>query len=41
MAELMRNVLGESVSMETVLGSGLWPVAVDRNQLETAILNPP
>jgi len=39
MAELLRNVLGESVSMETVLGSGLWPVAVDKNQLETAILN--
>jgi signal transduction histidine kinase len=39
MAEMLRNLLGESVSMETVLGSGLWPVAIDRNQLETAILN--
>jgi signal transduction histidine kinase len=39
MAELLRSTLGESVAMEAVLGSGLWSVAVDRNQLETAILN--
>jgi signal transduction histidine kinase len=39
MAELLRHLLGESVSMETVLGGGLWPVAVDRSQLETAIIN--
>ena len=39
MTELLRHTLGESVAMETVLGSGLWPVAIDRNQLETAILN--
>jgi signal transduction histidine kinase/ActR/RegA family two-component response regulator len=39
MAELLHSMLGESVSLETALGSGLWPVAIDRNQLETAILN--
>jgi signal transduction histidine kinase len=39
MAELLHSMLGESVSLETVLGSGLWAVAIDRNQLETAILN--
>jgi signal transduction histidine kinase len=39
MADLVRHLLGESVSMETVLAAGLWPVAVDRNQLETAIIN--
>jgi signal transduction histidine kinase len=39
MAELLRHTIGEHVAMETVLGSGLWAVAVDRNQLETAILN--
>jgi len=39
MAELLRHTLGENVAMESVLGSGLWPVAIDRNQLETAILN--
>jgi signal transduction histidine kinase len=39
MAELLRDALGETVSMEVVLGSGLWTVALDRNHLETAILN--
>jgi signal transduction histidine kinase len=39
MADLLRHLLGESVSMETVLSAGLWPVSVDRNQLETAIIN--
>jgi len=39
MAELLTHTIGENVAMETVLGSGLWPVAVDRNHLETAILN--
>jgi signal transduction histidine kinase len=39
MAELLTHTLGESVAMEAVQGSGLWPVAVDRNHLETAILN--
>jgi signal transduction histidine kinase len=39
MADLLRHLLGESVSMETVLAAGLWPVAVDRNQLETSIIN--
>lgn len=39
MTDLLRHVIGESISMETVLGAGLWPVAVDRNQLETAIVN--
>ena len=38
-SELLRHALGESIALETVLGSGLWPVSVDRNQLETAILN--
>jgi signal transduction histidine kinase len=39
MAEVLRTTLGENVSMEVVVGSGLWPVALDRNQLETALLN--
>jgi signal transduction histidine kinase len=39
MSDLLRHVLGESISMETVLGAGLWPVAIDKNQLETAIVN--
>ena len=39
MAELLRSALGESIALETVLGSGTWPVSVDANQLETALLN--
>lgn len=39
MADLLQHLLGESVAMETVLGAGLWAVAVDRSQLETAIIN--
>jgi signal transduction histidine kinase len=39
MSELLRHTLGESVALETVLGSAAWMVSVDRNQLETAILN--
>jgi PAS domain S-box-containing protein len=39
MADLLRNALGERISIEVVHGSGTWPVAADANQLETAILN--
>jgi PAS domain S-box-containing protein len=39
MADLLRSALGEGVAMETVLASGLWTIAADANQLETAILN--
>ena len=39
MHDLLRHLIGESVSMEAVVSSGLWPVAVDKNQLETAIIN--
>jgi signal transduction histidine kinase len=37
--ELLAHLIGENVAMETVLGGGLWPVTIDRNQLETAIVN--
>jgi PAS domain S-box-containing protein len=37
--ELLRAALGESVALETVFGSGTWPVSVDPNQLEAALLN--
>ncbi|HTL25105.1 MAG TPA: PAS domain S-box protein [Burkholderiales bacterium] len=39
MAELLRRTLGEGISIQSVLAGGLWPVSVDRNQLENAILN--
>jgi PAS domain S-box-containing protein len=39
MSELLHRTLGETVEVETVLAAGLWPVEVDANQLENAILN--
>jgi CheY-like chemotaxis protein len=39
MSEMLHRALGETVDVETVLGSGLWRVEVDPNQLETALLN--
>ncbi|SFM03722.1 PAS domain S-box-containing protein [Bradyrhizobium sp. NFR13] len=38
-AELMHRSLGEPIAIETVLGSGLWRVEVDGNELEAALLN--
>jgi len=37
--DLLRPLLGEGIEIETVLGSGVWPVESDRNQLENAIVN--
>jgi PAS domain S-box-containing protein len=39
MSEMLHRTLGENFSIETVLGSGLWQVEVDPNQLESALLN--
>ncbi len=39
MSELLRRTIGETIITETVLGGGLWRVAIDPNQLENAILN--
>jgi signal transduction histidine kinase len=39
MADLLRQTLGERVAIETTLGHEVWPVFVDANQLETAIVN--
>ncbi len=39
MTALLRSALGERIALETVLASGAWTVAVDVNQLETAVLN--
>lgn len=39
MAELLSRTLGETISLETVQGAGLWRVEADPNQLESAILN--
>jgi signal transduction histidine kinase/CheY-like chemotaxis protein len=39
MSELLRRTIGETISLETVLGGGLWRTQADPNQLENAILN--
>ncbi|HTN26669.1 MAG TPA: PAS domain S-box protein [Burkholderiales bacterium] len=39
MAELLRRTLGEGIAIRSVLAGELWWVSVDRNQLESAILN--
>jgi CheY-like chemotaxis protein len=39
MSDLLRRTLGETVNLEAVLGGGLWPIFVDPNHLESALLN--
>lgn len=39
MSDLIRRTLSENISIETVLGGGLWVVEVDPHQLENALLN--
>jgi two-component system NtrC family sensor kinase len=39
MSELLSSTLGEAVTIETVLGAGLWRVALDPNELESGLLN--
>jgi PAS domain S-box-containing protein len=39
MSELLRRTLGEAIAIETVNAGDLWPVLVDANQLESALLN--
>jgi len=39
MSELLHNTLGESISIETVLGGGLWRIFSDMEEFENALLN--
>lgn len=39
LADLLHRAVGERVQVELKLGQGLWPVEVDPNQLENALLN--
>ena len=39
MSDLLHRAIGETIAIETVLGSGLWRVEADSNQLENALLN--
>jgi PAS domain S-box-containing protein len=39
MSDLLHRTLGETISVETVRGAGVWRVEADGNELEAAILN--
>ena len=39
MTELLHRTLGEQIELEGVLAPRLWPIEVDQNQLESALLN--
>jgi PAS domain S-box-containing protein len=39
MSDLLRRTLGEHITVETVLGGGMWRALADPNQLELAVLN--
>ena len=39
MGELVRRTVGPEVEVEVVAAVGLWPILVDANQLENALLN--
>ncbi len=39
MSELLRQTLGEHITIEAVLAGGLWMTFVDQNQMESCILN--
>ena len=39
MSRLLERTLGETIQIEIALPDGLWPIDVDRNQLETSLLN--
>ncbi len=39
MEDLIRRTVGPEVVVQSVTGSGVWPVEVDPNQLENALLN--
>jgi len=39
MSRILRSTLGEQITIETVLGGGLWAALIDQSQLESAMLN--
>src|SRR5262249_54518714 len=39
MSDLLRRTIPESVNIETILAGGLWRVHVDRQELESALIN--
>jgi signal transduction histidine kinase/ActR/RegA family two-component response regulator len=39
LSEMLTRTVGETIAVETILGSGLWPTFADLSQLENAIVN--
>jgi signal transduction histidine kinase len=39
MLDILRRSLGAEISIETILGAGVWPAFADTHQLENALLN--
>jgi signal transduction histidine kinase/CheY-like chemotaxis protein len=39
MSELLKRIIGEAITIETVLAGGLWQSFADVNQLENALIN--
>jgi PAS domain S-box-containing protein len=39
LSEMVHRTLGETISVETVLGAGVWRVEVDPTELEAAVIN--
>ncbi len=39
MLDMLQRSLGANISVETILGAGLWPTFADAHQLENALLN--
>jgi PAS domain S-box-containing protein len=38
-SELLRQTLDETISLEAVMGGGVWPTFIDANQLENTLIN--
>ncbi len=39
LSDMLSRTVGETIAIETIQGSGLWPTFVDASQLENAIVN--
>jgi signal transduction histidine kinase len=39
LSDMLTRTVGETIAVETILGSGLWPTLVDASQLENAVVN--
>jgi signal transduction histidine kinase/CheY-like chemotaxis protein len=39
LSDMLNRTVGETIAVETIFGSGLWPTFVDVSQLENAIVN--